>query len=312
MKTKLILIIGAFLFLSTPFISLVSFANAQNTSQTTENSLIYGAINATPKSWDPATSQADLMGYIKAAAVQDLIWQDTQGNYRPLLAESWTIHERPDMQSAAGINQGGVAAVEFKLREGVTFHDGSAFNASVAKWNIDRTIQVTGYDNYQWNNIHWMNPASYVSRFNTSWDLSWAINDPEVSFIDTAAWAGIDDGDYITYTSRTGVGAGQTNDYYIWFDLTGDNSTSDPAPTGRTAIYVNMSSAASQADVSNALSDAIGDVLEIAAKNTDDNVTITNGIDGDVTNIADFDSGLAVSTLSNGIIRNPFKTINPE
>ncbi|TFG25907.1 MAG: hypothetical protein EU533_00450, partial [Promethearchaeota archaeon] len=76
MKTKLILIIGVFLFLSAPFISLVSFANAQNTSQTTENSLIYGAINATPKSWDPATSQADLMGYIKYSALETLIWQD--------------------------------------------------------------------------------------------------------------------------------------------------------------------------------------------------------------------------------------------
>ncbi|MHA1374144.1 MAG: ABC transporter substrate-binding protein [Promethearchaeota archaeon] len=307
MKTKLIVIIGVFMFLITPFFGLVSFAKAQ----TTENSLIYGAINATPKSWDPATSQADLMGYIKSAAVETLIWQDTSGDYHPLLAESWTIHERPEGVSATGPNQGGVAAVEFKLQEGVTFHDGSAFNASVAKWNIDRTIQITGYDNLQWNNVHWMNPAAYKSRFIPTWDLSWAINDPEISFIDTAAWADIDDGDYISYTSRSGVDAGETNDYYIWFDLTGDGSA-DPAPSGKTAIYVNISATATQEDVSDALGAAIGAVTEISASNTADNVTITNSVDGDVTDIADFNSGLTVSTTADGIIRNTFKTVNPE
>ena len=308
---SLICLIGIFSFL-TPIFGLASFANAQNTSQTTENSLIYGGVNTIPQSWDPATSQADLMGYIKGAAIESLVWQDTKGEYRPLLAESWKIHARPDGVSASGPNQGGVAAIEFKLQEGVTFHDGSEFNASVAKWNIDRVIQVSGYDNYQWNNIHWMNPASYVNRFIPTWDLSWAINDPEVSFIDTAAWAAITDGDYITYTSRYGVGAGETVDYYIWFDLTGDNSTSDPAPTGRVPIYCNISSSVSQKNVSKVLGTALNSIGGISASYTDDNVTITNGIDGDVTDIADVDSGLTVSTLSDGIIRNPFKTINPE
>jgi ABC-type transport system substrate-binding protein len=307
MKAKLICIIGVFLFMSAPFLGLVSFAKAQST----ENSLIYGAINATPKSWDPATSQADLMGYIKYNALEGLVWQDTKGDIHPMLAESWTIHERPNGTSVAGPNNGGVAAIEFQLRQGVTFHDGSEFNASVVKWNFDRLARVSGYDNYQWNNIHWMNPASYVNRFIPTWDLSWAINDPEKSFIDTAAWATIDDGDYITYTSRTGVGTGETNDYYIWFDLTGDGSA-DPAPSGKTAIYVNISAAATQEDVSDALGVAIGAVTEISASNTADNVTITNSIDGDVTDIADFNSGLAVSTLSQGIIRNSFKSVNPE
>ncbi len=305
---SLICLIGIFTFL-TPILGLVSFAHAQSTSQTTVNSLIYGAINAVPKSWDPATSQADLMGYIKGEAIEGLIWQDTEGNYRPLLAESWTIHARPDGVSAAGPNQGGVAAIEFQLREGVTFHDGSAFNASVAKWNIDRVIQVSGYDNYQWNNIHWMNPATYKSRFIPTWDLSWAINDPEVSFIDTAAWAAITDGDYINYTSKTSTGF---KNYYIWFDLTGDNSTSDPAPAGKSPIYCNISASVSQENVSKVLKDAINAKAEISASNTADNVTITNSLDGDVPDIIDHNSGLTVATLSDGIMRNPFNTINPE
>ena len=307
MKAKLICIIGVFLFMIAPFLGFISFANAQ----TTENSLINGAINATPKSWDPATSQADLMGYIKANALESLVWADTKGDIHPQLAESWTIHERPNGTSAAGPNNGGVAAIEFKLRETVTFHDGSAFNASVVKWNFDRLAQVSGYDNYQWNNIHWINPASFVNRFIPTWDLSWAINDPEVSFIDTANWAAINDGDYINYTSRYGVGNGEYNNYYIWFDKVGDSSA-DPAPADKTEIYCNISASVSQENVSKVLGTAINGVTGISAAYTTDNVTITNAIDGDVPDIADVDSGLAVTTLSQGIIRNPFNSINPE
>ncbi|GAH65857.1 unnamed protein product, partial [marine sediment metagenome] len=142
-------------------------------------------------------------------------------------------------------------------------------------------------------------------------DLSWAINDPEVSLIDTAAWATIDDGDYINYTSRYGVGAGEYNDYYIWFDTTGDGSA-DPAPAGRLPIYCNITTATTQVNVSDALGAAIGAVSEISAANTADNVTITNTFDGNVPDIADVNSNLAVSTLSQGIIRNPFKTSDPE
>jgi len=305
---KLICTIGVFLFLITPFFGFISFAKAQST----ENSLIVGGVNAVPKSWDPATSQADLMGYTKSHALEGLMWQDTKGQLHPLLAESWIVHARPDGVSATGPNEGGVAAIEITLRQGVTFHDGSAFNASVVKWNFDRLTQVTGYDNYQWNNIHWMDPAAYKNRFIPTWNLSWAINDPEVSFIDTANWAAIDDGDYINYTSRTGVGAGEYNDYYIWFDLTGDNSTADPAPVGRMPIYCNISASTVQKNVSDVLGAGIGAISEISASNTDDNVTITNGIDGDVPDIVDVDSGLTVSKTSDGIIRNTFNTVNPE
>ena len=198
-----ICLIGVFLFLITPFFSFVSFANAQST----ENSLIVGATSSDPQNWDPAISQADLMGAIKGMATENLVWVDSFGNIHPLLAESWTIHTRPDENStAAGLNQGGVAAIEFKLREDVTFQDGSAFNASVVRWNYDRALQISGYDDLQWNANYWMNPASYRTRFTPNWDLTWGINDPEVSFIDTANWAGVSDGEFINYTAKTTTG----------------------------------------------------------------------------------------------------------
>ncbi|MHA1197521.1 MAG: hypothetical protein ACTSSM_15670, partial [Promethearchaeota archaeon] len=71
----------------------------------------------------------------------------------------------------------------------------------------------------------------------------------------------------------------------------------DPAPPDRTAIYVNISAAISQQNVSEALAASIGAIDEISVSSTADNVTIINKVDGDVPNIADVNSTLAVSTL---------------
>lgn len=56
---------------------------------------------------------------------ENLLRLTDDGKYEPLLAESWSI--APDNKS-----------ITFKLRKGVVFHDGTAFNAEVAKWNLDR------------------------------------------------------------------------------------------------------------------------------------------------------------------------------
>ena len=306
---NLICVIGVFLFLITPFFSFVSFANAQ----TAENSLIIGATSSDPQNWDPAISQADLMGGIKGMATEALVWVDSFGNLHGALAESWIIHKRPDENSSVGENQGGVAAIEYKLQEGVTFQDGSAFNASVVKWNYDRALQISGYEDLQWNANYWMDPARYRTRFTDNWNLTFGINDPEKSFIDMALNASIANGDYINYTAKTVAGE---QDYYIWFDVLGDNSTGAPLLTDRLPIYVNISDAPYRENVSKVLGTAISAISGISAASTDDNVTITNALDGDVTDIVDGpvpnDSGLDVSTISDGIMRNTFKTINPE
>lgn len=49
------------------------------------------------------------------------------GKLMPELAESWTI--APDGKS-----------VEFDLRDGVTFHDGTTFDSAAVKWNFDRWV----------------------------------------------------------------------------------------------------------------------------------------------------------------------------
>ncbi|MFF9114811.1 ABC transporter substrate-binding protein [Streptomyces massasporeus] len=56
-----------------------------------------------------------------------LVGYGPNGKLQPELAESWTV--APDGKS-----------VEFDLRDGVTFHDGTPFDAKAVKWNFDRWV----------------------------------------------------------------------------------------------------------------------------------------------------------------------------
>jgi len=57
-----------------------------------------------------------------------LTWQDAKGNVGPGLAQSWNV-------SKDG------TAWTFKLRPGVTFHDGTPFNAEAVKFTLDRIVE---------------------------------------------------------------------------------------------------------------------------------------------------------------------------
>src|SRR5581483_6411968 len=83
------------------------------------------AIGIDPDTLDPAgmttTTVANVVDYV----VETLTLLDQKGEVHPMLAESWTVS--PDGTQYT-----------FKLRKGVTFHDGTPFDAKAAKWNLDR------------------------------------------------------------------------------------------------------------------------------------------------------------------------------
>jgi peptide/nickel transport system substrate-binding protein len=56
---------------------------------------------------------------------QTLVYPDLKGNIQPVLAESWTVSDDK-------------LTWTFKLRKGVTFHDGTPFNAESVKYTFDR------------------------------------------------------------------------------------------------------------------------------------------------------------------------------
>jgi peptide/nickel transport system substrate-binding protein len=81
-----------------------------------------------PDTWDPAFSSKSKPTAENPALEAPIKWAlvDASGKHepKPWLAESWQIVEPK--------------TVVLKLRQGVKFHDGSDFNADVAKWQLDR------------------------------------------------------------------------------------------------------------------------------------------------------------------------------
>ena len=72
-----------------------------------------------------------------AAIYEPLINSDKDGHFVPVLAKSWEI-------GSTG------RVVTFRLRQGVTFQDGTPFDAQAVKWNLERVLDpATGSDHRQ-------------------------------------------------------------------------------------------------------------------------------------------------------------------
>ena len=106
-------------------------------------------------SGDPNELGVTTFNPIKVELSHDAMWliydrfveRDSNGKFYPGLAESWNI-------SADGL------IWKMKLKKGVTFHDGSPFNAEVAKWFLKEmatgpsAYMVAGIDRVEINDPH--------------------------------------------------------------------------------------------------------------------------------------------------------------
>lgn len=97
------------------------------TAQTPPGVLIVGQI-AEPKALDPAAVTAVNDFRILMNVYDGLVrYKDGTLEVEPALATDWTISDDGTQYT-------------FNLRDGVTFHDGSAFNAEAVKFNFDRML----------------------------------------------------------------------------------------------------------------------------------------------------------------------------
>ena len=105
----------------------LAFASPALSQQTPPNVLVVGQI-AEPKSLDPHAVTA-VNDFRVLVNVYDGLtrYRDGTLEVEPSLAESWEISEDGKTYT-------------FRLREGVTFHDGSPFNAEAVKFNFDRML----------------------------------------------------------------------------------------------------------------------------------------------------------------------------
>jgi len=117
---------------------------------------------------------ADYWGGLKDKTKEEEWW--------PVLCTEWETTFRPENETnSAGFNNtGGRESILFTLRENVTFHDGSAWNATVMKWNIDRMYLITGNLTGNANGIndqrnagtYWNDIVQTKDYWTESWNLS--------------------------------------------------------------------------------------------------------------------------------------------
>jgi peptide/nickel transport system substrate-binding protein len=86
---------------------------------------------------DPSTEFSNSILLLPNLYETLVLWDPASNTTKPLLATSWS--STPD-----GMNW------TFSLRHGVTFHDGTAFNATAVKYSIMRTITMAGGAAYIW------------------------------------------------------------------------------------------------------------------------------------------------------------------
>ena len=108
-------------------LAVCAFGFGHAEAQTPPGVLVVGQI-AEPKSLDPAAVTAVNDFRILMNVYDGLVrYKDGTLEVEPALAESWTISDDGTVYT-------------FKLRDGVTFHDGTPFNAEAVKYNFDRML----------------------------------------------------------------------------------------------------------------------------------------------------------------------------
>lgn len=86
-------------------------------------------LSSDPETLDPHITSNSVSWSVFTEIYSALIYQDIDLSFKGMLAESWEINDDN-------------TEITFKLREGVTFHDGSEFNADSVKFTIDRLKDV--------------------------------------------------------------------------------------------------------------------------------------------------------------------------
>jgi peptide/nickel transport system substrate-binding protein len=87
------------------------------------------AVSSDPETLDPHITSNGAAWEVFNQIYSSLVYRDLDLTYKGLLAESWDVSE--DNKE-----------ITFKLREGITFHDGSEFNADSVKFTIERLAEI--------------------------------------------------------------------------------------------------------------------------------------------------------------------------
>ncbi len=111
------------------------FILASDAIAQSEQSTLVVAVPSDPRNLEPGTNRAWPVGSEIILNVFDTLVAWTPPDFAGLegrLAESWTVSDDGK-------------TFDFKLREGVMFHDGTPFNAAAVKFSFERTSELNSY-----------------------------------------------------------------------------------------------------------------------------------------------------------------------
>jgi peptide/nickel transport system substrate-binding protein len=107
-------------------LAVVSMALGSCAEQPSGGSIVYG-LTLTPSGIDPHIDASSELGIPLTSVYDPLVWLAPDGEFVPGLAKSWDISED-------GLTY------TFQLRDDVTFHDGTPFNAEAVRFSLDRIV----------------------------------------------------------------------------------------------------------------------------------------------------------------------------
>jgi peptide/nickel transport system substrate-binding protein len=143
-------------------------------ARTVGGTLHFGILDA-PQHLDPIEGTSYPESIVGNNITDKLVWQDpATGTFHPWLATSWT-------------NNADLTAYTFKLRSGVTFSDGSVFDAQVVKDNYDQRAQGSTALGIPADTAHW---SGYVgTTVDDPSTVTVTFSKPNAGFLNIAAFS---------------------------------------------------------------------------------------------------------------------------
>lgn len=121
-----------------------------------ENEIVIG-VTSEPQNWDPIDTFLLDWSTVATSVYEGLVERSLDLELQPGLAESWEYLDDNTLQ--------------FKLRQGVEFHNGEPFNAEAVKFSFDRLLGPEGQKGPQYSNYTSIESVEVVDEFTVKMNL---------------------------------------------------------------------------------------------------------------------------------------------
>ncbi|MEH7523279.1 ABC transporter substrate-binding protein [Bacillus sp. JJ1503] len=133
-----------------------SKSSGENPAKDRGNEIVIG-ISGDPQNWDPIDTFLLDWSTIATSVFEGLVDRNLDLELQPGLAESWEYLDDKTLQ--------------FKLRQGVKFHNGEPFNAEAVKFTFDRLLGEEGQKGPQYSNYTSIDKVEVVDEFTVNFNL---------------------------------------------------------------------------------------------------------------------------------------------